>query len=117
MGLDTFAMRGATEAPDELFEGVGPLCGGMFSGGTGTASIRGKVYADLVERITGETLYQERIPNDIVGRMAAALEQAAARGETSLPEDYYEVSPEEVAALAQWFRRAHESRCDVVNWW
>lgn len=80
MGLDSFAtVKGPSgewqPAPDEPFEGI-DLCGGMYSGGTDSSSIRGKVYAEVVEAATGESLYQERIEPGRVAEMARRLRAA-----------------------------------------
>jgi hypothetical protein len=89
MGLDTFAMvRGLDgewePAPDEPFEGI-ELVGGVFSGGTGSSSMRGKVYNLVVMAATGESLYQERIEPERVAEMArrlrAAVEEAKRDGQ------------------------------------
>ena len=80
MGLDTFAtVRGAdgewTPAPDEPFAGI-HLVGGVFSGGAGSSSMRGKVYANVVGAATGESLFQERIEPAAVAEMARRLRAA-----------------------------------------
>src|SRR4249919_4012400 len=74
MGLDSFwrAPEGA-DCVQPHFEMELKLCGGMFSG-NGEGSFRGKVYSDLIEGVTGESLYQEVISNDTVRKMAAALQ-------------------------------------------
>ena len=71
MGLDNFweLPEGADEP---TFEKELRLCGGMFSG-HGQGSFRGKVYADLVEAITGVSLYTEKIDNETVREMAQKL--------------------------------------------
>jgi len=76
MGLDVYAQRGPeldlTEVDERAFEAAEvQLCGGMLSGGG--SSFRGKVYSNLVEAITGESLYQEWIPPAVVRRMYEAL--------------------------------------------
>jgi hypothetical protein len=80
MGLDTYAtQRGADGqsevAPDGPFDGI-ELCGGICSGGAGSSSIRGKVYAYVVQAATGESLYQERIEPETVAEMARLLRTA-----------------------------------------
>jgi hypothetical protein len=80
MGLDTYATTrdAAGEwqlAPDEPFEGLS-LCGGIASGGAGSSSIRGKVYAAVVAAATGESLYEERIEPARVAEMARAFRSA-----------------------------------------
>jgi hypothetical protein len=80
MGLDTFAtVRGADgewkPAPDEPFAGI-HLVGGMYSGGAGSSAMRGKVYANVVQAATGESLFQERIEPAAVAEMARRLRAA-----------------------------------------
>jgi hypothetical protein len=63
-----------TEEDVKAFEEAKPeLCGGIESGGW--ESFRGKVYADLVEYITGASLYQKWIPPETVQKMSKALER------------------------------------------
>ena len=76
MGLDNYAQPGPeqelTEEDERAFEAAEiNLCGGVLSGAAG--SFRGKVYAGLVEAITGESLYQEWIPPERVKAMDEAL--------------------------------------------
>jgi len=80
MGLDVYAQRGPeedlTEDDERAFEAAEiSLCGGILSGAAG--SFRGKVYARLVDAITGENLYQEWIPPERVTRMCEALHRCA----------------------------------------
>jgi hypothetical protein len=48
----------------------------MYSGGADSSSIRGKVYAEVVEAATGESLYQKRIEPEAVADMARRLRAA-----------------------------------------
>lgn len=88
MGLDTYAMQRGSDgewevAPDEPFDGL-ELCGGICSGGSGSSSIRGKVYAAVLMAATGESLYEEHIEPERVAKMArrlrAAVEEAKRAG-------------------------------------
>ena len=88
MGLDTLAtMRGADgewePAPDDPFEGI-HLVGGVYSGGTGSSSMRGKVYASVVRAGTGASLFQRRIEPaavvEIARRLRTAVEEAKRAG-------------------------------------
>ena len=56
------------------------LCGGMLSG-SGEGSFRGKVYNELIERLnelierlTGVSLYEETLPNNVIRMMADHLD-------------------------------------------
>jgi hypothetical protein len=118
MGLDTFATtrRGDGKwepAPDEPFEGL-RLCGGMYSGGSDSSSIRGKVYAELFEEATGESLYQHRIEParvaEIARRVRATVDEAKREGTL-------EIDPEEAEDLARWFEVCAERGYAVEGWW
>lgn len=109
MGLDTYAVIPSSDsvAPNEKFKGIN-LCGGLMSGGNGSSSFRGKVYASIVKEITDVDLYQEKIDNVTVGIMAEKLE-AAARTSFSYST--------EVRHLAKWFRVAADEGYDIYGWW
>ena len=118
MGLDTIATTQRDDgnwepAPDEPFEGL-ELGGGMYSGGSSSSSIRGKVYAELVEEATGESLYQERIePARVTGlarRLRAAVDEAKRNGTL-------EIDPQEAEDLARWFEVCAERGYAVEGWW
>lgn len=55
-------------------EGNFDVCGGIFSG-HGNSSFRGKVYNNLIEEVTGVSLYQEEIPNSTILEMGRKLGQ------------------------------------------
>lgn len=113
MGLDSYAVLPEPEdeegytiypaAPDDAFAGI-HLCGGMFSGGQGSSSFRGKVYADAIERATGVSLYQEYIPPDVVAKMA---------------DDMTERPPDDDAAddLVKFFQVCKASGYGLSGWW
>lgn len=119
MGLDTFArvtVDGESRSlEDSLFEGV-MLTGGMFSGGG--ASFRGKVYADLIEEVTGVDLYQERIEPEVVKEMAKKISTYAAKS----PDCVHEVRPYhcdrcDITHLKRWFQIAAENDAYLHGWW
>lgn len=148
MGLDTYAMVKRPDgewdvAPDEPFAGLA-LVGGMYSGGAGSSSIRGKVYAEVVLEATGESLYQERIEPEKVAELArllrAAVEEAkragARTGERAIGEldekgefrtvtqqiPVLEVAGEEINAkeaedLARWFEVCAKHGYAVSGWY
>jgi hypothetical protein len=116
VGLDTFASTAPGEpkltAEDErAFEEAGlELCGGIYSGGGG--SFRGKVYAELVQEVTGVSLYERWLPPEAVREMAAALEECdpEAVAESGIP-------PGVVADLARFFRICADRDLGLVGWW
>lgn len=116
MGLDTYAYYTnpqtlkTEEMPDDLFSGIGSLCGGLFSGSG--SSFRGKVYAGFLHNAIGLDLYQEE-NHDMEGvadRLVNWLE--------SNPElEFSDISRAEIQALADWFRVVEANRGFVVGWW
>jgi hypothetical protein len=139
MDLDNFAMTLGEDgkwrhAPDEPFEGL-RLCDGW-----GTSMIRGKVYADVVEAATGQSLYQERIePATVVemaGRFRAAVEQAKQAGERVGEREMFdergemqrvrfpllevagcEIHAGEAEDLARWLEICAEHGYAIDSWW
>lgn len=113
MGLDSiWVTEGGTDVFNLDFTPPLQLCGGLFSG-HGTGSFRGKVYSYLIEDITGESLYQERIPNATVRMMAEKL--------SDLPTAYavhrYQVSVREYEDLRRMFAAYAQAGADLVGWW
>lgn len=128
MGLDSYAVLPCRQengkyplAPKEAFNSVpGVLVGGLFSGHGDGPSFRGRVYDGYVSEITGESLYQEYIPPEVVKEMASKLEAAVAQGRTTYRDfegDEQEISLEEARALAAWFRVCADNGFAVVGWW
>lgn len=116
MGLDTYAYHKNAEGkpermPDHLFEGVGSLCGGIFSGGG--SSFRGKVYAGFLHNTVGLDLYQEQIPNSKIGEAVDRLDRWIAHNDHS----FSDISRDEILALRQWFNTVYKSGGYVVGWW
>lgn len=126
MGLDTYArqpfeqteqsekvLKQARKIREAHFAEVGnSLVAGMFSGHGGDGSFRGKVYEADIERITGESLYQEEIDNGTVNDMADALEEAVANGDEVMVDGENHLEP-----LALWFRAAADNGYTVNGWW
>src|SRR5262245_23531545 len=79
MGLDTYAMmpdesaehgtRSLSEEERSLFSGI-KLVGGVFSSHGCAGSFRGKIYSGLIERLAGESLFQEWMSPETVRRVA-----------------------------------------------
>lgn len=119
MGLDTFA----SHSPDEIelsdadvqaFSNADiSLCGGIFSGGGNDGSFRGKVYAELILEVTGQSLYSEWIPPETVQEMYASLtecdpEEAALWG--------YRNTAQEILELRKFFKVCSEQGLGLVAW-
>ncbi|MGD2155116.1 MAG: hypothetical protein PVG79_17760 [Gemmatimonadales bacterium] len=120
MGLDVFAQRGPqqdlTKEDEEAFEAAEiELCGGLLSGPTD--SFRGKVYAGLVEAITGESLYQEWIPPERVKAMHEALVRCEPQQFAAVHDERFGDVEEAVANLRKFFGVCAEQGLGLVGWW
>jgi hypothetical protein len=120
MGLDTFAAPspdGELSEDDKAAFAAADvqLCGGIWSGDAG--SFRGKVYAELVEQVTGESLYRTWIPPETVRAMAtsfAACDPDAVRdglGAADAP------TAAEIRSLGEFFAVCAERGLGLVGWW
>ena len=104
--------------PQKLFAEVpNVLCGGLFSGNGSGPSFRGKIYNEVIEEITGVSLYQEVIPTDTVKGMADALGLLMAAGVNTRKCKKMGITEEELQSLAKWFKvvAAHDGL--VTGWW
>ena len=122
MGLDTFAYT-ALKGPDgtrnpidaeEFRSDPAIIQNTVFDG----HSFRGKIYAELVETATGQSLYQEEIPPVTVGTMAADLAAWVIKhrlNKTTL--NQFGVTTAELDALAAWFKVVSNNGGIVVGWW
>lgn len=118
MGLDTFAYRQNQVMPKELFKHVPDvLVGGMFSGNGGSPSFRGKVYDDFILHVTGETLYQECIPNLVVHKMVAALKDFLKEFPDATTYQKMDMKKSEAQALLKWMQVVADNDGDIVGWW
>ena len=119
MGLYTFAAHTPedielTEEDIQAFEEANiSLCGGIFSGGGNDGSFRGKVYAEMILEVTGQSLYAEWIPPETVKQMydtlvAADPEEAADWG--------YRNTAQEVLELCKFFKVCSERGLGLIGW-
>lgn len=132
MGLDNIAAIRKTVSSDdisteceyitmskEVFKDV-PNClvGGTLSGHGQGPTIRGKVYDSFTSYITGVSLYQETIAEDVVKKMAARLRFFL---DTNPSEErlrkHWDMTLEEVVALTKWFEAVAEKDGVVLGWW
>ena len=118
MGLDTYASRSPddielTEEDIQAFEEADIfLCGGIFSGGGG--SFRGKVYALLISEITGESLFQEWIPPEIVRKMYDTLVKY--NPEEAVQEFGYRNTAGEYLDLCKFFKICSQRGLGLIGW-
>jgi hypothetical protein len=119
MGFDNYAARSPgdvelTEEDRKAFQDADiELCGGLFSGNDGR--FRGKVYANYVLEVTGESLYELWLPPETVHKMYHAMSA-------------YERSPEQEAdvmcptsfehiGLCKFFKVCSERGLGIVGWY
>jgi hypothetical protein len=122
MGLDNYPARDpqGTLLPEdeEAFRKAEiRLCGGLFS--DGTTSFRGKVYNDLVEQVTGVSLYREWIPPETVREMAAALSLRSPEelARILMGEGHTEEHVREMKDLQRFFQICAERGLGLIGWW
>jgi hypothetical protein len=115
MGLDNIWKKSKDEAG--VVEGEFKICGGMFSG-SGNDSFRGKVYARLVEDITGVSLYGDpetfETPSETVKQMADDLEA------TEWRDSYiqnYDIEEQEFKDLVRMFRLHADAGHYLLAWY
>lgn len=128
MGLDSYFGKNTLDAEGKHywldFEElgiVGPkvrLCGGMFSGNGSDGSFRGKVYADIVEKISGESLYDDNIN---IAKVAEDLrfycdQHKKTRGDKIVNADW-DIRLSEVRDLATLFEFARDNHLDYHAWY
>jgi len=123
MGLDSFwEMPGGKE--QLKFDPPLTLCGGIFSE-NGAGSFRGKVYDNIIEEATGQSLYEERIENDVVAQMAgcmdavafASLEYGVDDGDDGASYDGFRTPAKEWADLVRMFRAYADAGASLRGWW
>jgi hypothetical protein len=97
------------------------LVGGMFSG-YGRCSFRGKVYSDRIEKITGESLYQQGIPNTTIRKMAAKLREFRATEEFfhdyhCWQGDTFDRFLSEINDIRRMFIAYADAGASLAGWW
>jgi hypothetical protein len=119
MGLDTYASNASgnielSEEDSQAFKDADiTLCGGLFSGNDG--SFRGKVYANYVYEVTGESLYETWLPPETVRKMHHAM----AAYQRSPEQDASSMLPTqfEHEALCKFFKVCSERGLGLVGWY
>jgi hypothetical protein len=116
MGLDSiWALRPEhereVEAEHPVFDPPLRLCGGLCSN-YGHISFRGGYYSWFIEDVSGVSLYQTRVPNEGIRRIAEALERY-----TPTPEDLEAFTQEELNDLKRMFRAYADAGAWLAGWW
>jgi hypothetical protein len=129
MGLDNFAVYPYGHPkhdpnPDvsksmepSLFEGIN-LCGGLFT--DGGSSFRGKVYAGLVEDVSGYSLFDDLITNEGVGEICRAFEDFTVQDFDNWNNqgyNTYDLSWKDVLQLRSYFFIVYENGGAIESWW
>jgi hypothetical protein len=114
MGLDSYWVKvcapGAT-APLVEFDPPLALCQGMLSVG-GSETFRGKVYAEMIEAVSGVSLYQELMPVMQVHAIASALRHVIDSDEWP----QYKSHPD-LPDLSRMFTAYAEHNYSLAGWW
>lgn len=97
------------------------LVGGLFSD-HGRGSFRGKVYDDIINHITGESLYQIEIPNERVREMARKIREFKVTKKVyedchHFQGDTYERFTSEMNDIRRMFDAYAEAGAKLVGWW
>jgi hypothetical protein len=79
-------------------------------------SFRGKTYSELIELITGVSLYQEEITNAKVKQMATALEEHVLK-EADREFLYLDDKEQEYTDLKRMFRAFADAGASLNGWW
>lgn len=113
MGLDNFwEVPDPSKAPK--FKPKLHLCGGLCSD-NGTGSFRGKVYSEVIEGVSGISLYQEVITNEQVKLIADSLQDT----EYKHAKKYsgWDLTKEEYADLVRMFTQYAKAGAILKSWW
>lgn len=112
MGLDNYWKK--NESDNGVIDGDFKICGGICSG-NGNDSFRGKVYNNIVSEITGVSLYDEKIPNDIICQMNEKIQNCDY--ETAQSFASYELSKDEWADFQKMWDSHTKAGHYLISWW
>ncbi|NCA13187.1 MAG: hypothetical protein EBS89_03490 [Proteobacteria bacterium] len=111
MGLDSFWVD--ENSKKASVPGEFRLVGGMLSG-HGNDSFRGKCYNGIVEAVTGVSLYQEKIGNEVVREMSDKL--GAVQWSSQFGFDH-DIDESEFRDLVRMFRLHADEGHSLCGWW
>lgn len=125
MGLDTYAAKAVIDETgkkhwqlldNQLYRrAAAGIARGLFSGEGN--SFRGGVYNDFIKHVTGESLYQEEIPNIRVYRMVVLVQEFL----NKFPDDktYYkmDMTRSEALAIGRWLKVTALNDGSIIGWW
>lgn len=121
MGLDIIAYKEYKNgehvpADNSWFTGTEQLSRGVMGGDMNW--LRGKVYDHLIEQVSGISLYQETINNDVVKKISDSLKEFN-NDPRKFPDIafYYNFTKAELKQLEKWFNTAAEKGCYLHGWW
>lgn len=112
MGLDNYWKKNVND--EGLVKGEFKVCGGICSG-NGNDSFRGKVYNNIVEEITGVSLYEEKISKDVIWEMNEKIQKCD--HETAKSYAVYELREDEWADFQKMWDAHTKAGHYLVSWW
>lgn len=117
MGLDSFWVM--PEGKETIvFSPSLQVCGGMFSNAK-MGSFRGKIYAELIQKISGISLYQDKISNEDILHISNRLEETVKSGEMedAVKSTYYDLNKQEIKDLCRMFKKFGQAGASLINSW
>ena len=117
MGLDSIWVFDNEDAHHPKFDPPLRLVGGVFSC-HGKYSFRGKVYSEMIEHITGSSLYQEEIPNEEIVEMSKKLSSFEMTEELWGEFRYYESQDiSQFKDIVRMFKTYGDAGANLIGWW
>lgn len=114
MGLDNYWVD--KEKKQASIEGEFKVCGGMLSG-HGNDSFRGKVYSDLIETVSGFSLYTDYLDPAVIQLIASRLEDYPYEAANNCSDEEDGISEEEFKDLQRMFRAHADAGHGLTSWY
>lgn len=125
MGLDTYAAKAVIDETgkknwqlldNQLYRrAAAGIARGLFSGEGN--SFRGGTYSDFIEHVTGESLYQEEIPNLKVFKMVVLMQDFLNKFTDKETYEKMDMTRAEALALNRWLKVTALNGGSVIGWW